>query len=153
MIRPVYKEELKKCVEIIQSSFLTVAREYGFTAFSTSIEKLKSQYQEERPMFVFINNQAEIIGYYSLCLQKNRICELNNLCVLPEYRHKKIGERLLNHALICAAGLGYQKITFGMVAENKKLKKWYERFGFISTGTKKFDFFPFTCEYMEKPIQ
>lgn len=32
----------------------------------------------------------EIIGYYSLELQDNNQCELNNLCVLPRYRHRHI---------------------------------------------------------------
>ena len=27
-----------------------------------------------------------------------------------------------------------------------------ESFGFVHTGTKKFDFFPFTCGYMEKQL-
>lgn len=31
MIRSVNKCELERCVELIQTSFLTVAREYGFT--------------------------------------------------------------------------------------------------------------------------
>ena len=44
------------------------------------------------------------------------------------------------------------KINIGIVEENKVLRKWYESFGFVHTGTKKFDFFPFTCGYMEKNL-
>ena len=44
------------------------------------------------------------------------------------------------------------KINIGIVEENKVLRKWYESFGFVYTGTKKFDFFPFTCGYMEKNL-
>jgi len=83
-------------------------------------------------------------------LQSNNECELNNLCVLPTYRHRKIGEELLFHAFSTAKKTNCVKINIGIVEENKKLKNWYEQFGFTHTGTKKYDFFPFTCGYMEK---
>ena len=47
---------------------------------------------------------------------------------------------------------GGRKVCIGIVEENQPLRRWYERFGFIHTGTEKFDFFPFTCGYMEKQL-
>ena len=91
-------------------------------------------------------------GYYSMLLRENRTCELNNLSVLPEYRHKGIGARLLSHAQQTAKKLGCHKVEIGIVEENQVLRKWYESFGFVHTGTKKFVFFPFTCGYMEKKM-
>lgn len=41
---------------------------------------------------------GELIGYYSLRIQDNQECELNNLCVLPQHRHRKIGCQLLENA-------------------------------------------------------
>ena len=93
-----------------------------------------------------------ILGYYSLHIQENEECELNNLCVLPEYRHRKIGEILFSHAVMTAADIGCKKMNIGIVEENKRLRAWYERLGARHVGTKKFDFFPFTCGYMEKEI-
>ena len=40
-------------------------------------------------------------------------------------------------------------MNIGIVEENQTLKKWYESFGFKHIKTQKFDFFPFTCGYME----
>ncbi len=40
-------------------------------------------------------------------------------------------------------------MTLGMVEENTVLSNWYASSGFLHTGVKKFDFFPFTCGYME----
>ena len=34
--------------------------------------------------------------------------------------------------------------------ENTLLRKWYEAHGFVHTDTQKFDFFAFTCGYMEQ---
>ena len=39
-----------------------------------------------------------------------------------------------------------------IVKENTLLRKWYEAHGFAHTGAQKFDFFPFTCGYMEQEI-
>ena len=43
-------------------------------------------------------------------------------------------------------------MILSIVEENTVLRKWYEENGFTHTGTKKFDFFPFTCGYMERDL-
>ena len=43
-------------------------------------------------------------------------------------------------------------MNIGIVEENKRLRKWYEDNGAVHVGTKKFDFFPFTCGYMKKEL-
>ena len=160
MIKAVAAKDIAECVKVIRESFSTVADELGitvenaprFTAFATTEERLKWHLTgDHRPMYAFWDN-GTIVGYYSLLLQENKECELNNLCVMPAYRHKGIGESLLKHAFKTAGELNCNQINIGIVEENKVLRKWYESFGFVHTGTKKFDFFPFTCGYMEKNL-
>ena len=157
MIQTVSDHNIKECVFVIKESFLTVADEFGFTienaprftAFATTEQRLSWQLNnEKRPMYAFIVD-GSIVGYYSLALQENKECELNNLCVLPQFRHQGIGEKLLLHSFQTAKGLGCLKMNIGIVEENRILKKWYESFGFKHVKTQKFDFFPFTCGYME----
>ena len=99
----------------------------------------------------YLENKV-VVGYYSLLLQEDNQCELNNLSVLPDYRHNNIGTALLDDAIIRAKELGCVKINIGIVEENKILRKWYEDKGFTHIGTRKFDFFPFTCGYMVKTL-
>lgn len=160
MIKEIDKNDIAECVKVIRESFATVADELGFTvenapgftAFATTEEKLDYQLNvENRHMYAFyINNN--IVGYYSLLLQENNEYELSNLCVIPSYRHKGIGEELLENAFNAAKDLNCKKINIGIVEENEVLRKWYEKFGFVHTRTQKFDFFPFTCGYMEKEL-
>ena len=103
-------------------------------------------------MYGYFDENGRIVGYYSLLILDNEECELNSLCVLPEYRHRHIGETLFSHALKTAAEKDCKKMNIGIVEENTKLRKWYEKLGANHIGTKKFDFFPFTCGYMEKDI-
>ena len=160
MIREVKTEDLSVCTAVIRESFLTVARDFGFTpvnaprftAFATTEERLSWHLKvEQRPMYAFYD-RGQIVGYYSLLLLNNQVCELNNLCVLPSYRHRGIGTALLHHAFMTARNFGCCKMKIGIVEENQILKKWYETFGFYHIGTQKFDFFPFTCGYMEKNL-
>lgn len=160
MIKKVKASDIPSCVKVVKASFTTVANEFGFTsenaprftAFSISEERLLCQMNNEhRPMYAYFDNK-NIVGYYSLLLQENNECELNNLCVLPSYRHKGIGEILLKNAFDEAIKMGCAKINIGIVEENTVLKKWYESFGFVHINTEKYDFFPFTCGYMEKKL-
>ena len=158
VIRRMSLEEIPECVNVIRGAFKTVADELGFTeenaprftAFATDTNRLGYQFCiEKKPMFVYLH-QGSIVGYYSLALLENGNVELNNLSVLPEFRHLGIGEKLVKDAFEKVKAFGKDKIEIGIVEENVKLRKWYEKLGFIHTGTKKYDFFPFTCGYMEK---
>ncbi len=160
MIKEINENDIIECVKVIKESFLTVADELGFTvdnaprftAFATTEDRLRYQLKvEQRPMYAYYDD-SKIVGYYSLALQDDHECELNNLCVLPQYRHKHIGARLLEDAYAKAREKGCEKMNIGIVEENAVLRKWYETNGFVHIGTKKFDFFPFTCGYMKRDL-
>lgn len=155
MIRKVRSEDIEACAETIRASFLTVAEEFGFTpenaprftAFAVTSERLRLQLDEGRPMFLYEGKR--ILGYYSLHPLGDGMCELNNLCVLPAYRHQGLGEALFRHAVQTARELGCRTVKIGIVEENWVLRRWYEGLGAVHVRTEKFDFFPFTCGYLE----
>ena len=159
-IREIQEKDIDECVDVIRASFQTVADEFGFTkenaprytAFATDAKRIRWHLLgEQRPMYAYFDEDS-IVGYYSLALQDNNECELNNLCVLPAYRHKGIGEALLLHAFERAKELECKTLNIGIVEENLVLRKWYEHFDFVHLGCKKYDFFPFTCGYMKKEL-
>ena len=160
IIRPLSIEEIPECVNVIRESFRTVADDLGFTeenaprftAFATNEDRLKYQFiVERRPMYVLLH-EDKIAGYYSLSFPEEGEAELNNLAVLPKYRHMGLGRKLLEDCISKLKMYKKDKLKIGIVEENKILRKWYEENGFVHTGTRKFDFFPFTCGYMEKDI-
>ncbi|MBO4338486.1 MAG: GNAT family N-acetyltransferase [Clostridia bacterium] len=152
------KEQLNTCLEIIHKSFITVAGEFGLTkdncpnhtAFMP-IDKLIRQYKSGTDMFLYRHN-GEYVGYFSL-VNNGESVELNNLSVLPEYRHLGIGKKLVEYAKnYVIKNTGAKKITIGIIEDNTILKDWYETLGFIHTGTKQFDSLPFTVGFMELTI-
>lgn len=149
------KEQLNTCLEIIHKSFITVAGEFGLTkdncpnhtAFMP-IDKLIRQYKSGTDMFLYRYN-GEYVGYFSL-VNIGESVEMNNLSVLPEYRHLGIGKEMIEYAKEYATkNTSAKKITIGIIEDNIILKKWYSSLGFMHTGTKKFDSLPFTVGFME----
>ena len=160
MIRAVRREEIPACVSLIKRSFQTVADDLGFTrenapgftAFAVTEERLLWQLDgERRPMYVD-EDAGVLCGYYSLQIREDHQCELSNLAVLPGHRHRGIGTRLLEHACSVARDHGCRLMHIGIVEENAQLRRWYEDHGAVHVGTRKYDFFPFTCGYMRKEV-
>ncbi|MCR5049334.1 MAG: GNAT family N-acetyltransferase [Saccharofermentans sp.] len=158
-IRAIGYDDIPECAEVIKAGFMTVAKQFditpenapAFTAYATDEAKIRCWMDEQkRPMYGFYED-GKLLGCYNLMV-KDEECELGSLCVLPESRHKGIGEELLNDSIKRARELGCKIMKLSIVEENKVLRKWYESFGFIHTGTVKYDFFPFTCGYLEKNI-
>ena len=116
-IRYMSSEEIPECVQVIRNAFKTVADEFGFTeanaprftAFATDEGRLWYHFcKEKRPMFVYMIAD-KIVGYYSIALLNETEAELNNLGVLPEYRHKNIGRNLLED---CIASILFVRCIF-----------------------------------------
>lgn len=158
MIREVRREEIPVCVQVIRKSHQTVADTYGFTvenapryvAFATDENRLRWHMDGEHRLMFAEEQDGIIRGYYSLLLKENNECELSNLSVLPEYRHLGIGTALLKHSVKIAREHHCRVMRWSIVEENAVLRKWYEQNGAVHTGTEKYDFFPFTCGYIDR---
>ncbi len=152
------KEQLNICLEIIRSSFATVAVEFGLTesncpshtAFIT-MDKLEKQFNDGRLMFLFFQNDIPV-GYFSLAKCSDNEWELNNLAVLPEYRHLGIGKSMVDYTVATVKNYGGNKISIGIIKENSRLKNWYLKLGFTHISTRKFEHLPFTVGFMKMEI-
>lgn len=152
------KVQLNICLEIIRNSFNTIARDFGLTenncpshtAFMT-LEKLGKQFEEGRPMFLFYQEDVPV-GYFSLTKCNDEVWELNNLAVLPDYRHSGCGKAIVDYAVETVKNYGGNKISIGIIEENTILKNWYLKLGFKHISIRKFEHLPFTVGFMEKNI-
>lgn len=157
-IRKITEKDIPECVQVIRRSFQTVADEFGFTAekdpkftsYATTEERLRwHMFTEHRPMYAcFVD--GGIAGYYSLHIDGGEV-ELSNLCTLPEFRHRKVGEGLMFHAFDRARELGFTEITIGVVEQNERVRQWYEGYGFTKSGECG-AYLTFHCIYMKRSI-
>lgn len=146
------------CQNIIQQSFKTVAENFGLTvencpnhtSFITE-DKLKKQFSDGSDMFLYEKDE-KYIGYFSLIKKSRSVYELDNLSVLPEFRHMGIGREMVEYAKNYANLKNGETISIGIIEENTVLKEWYKQLGFEHKGTKKFEHLPFTVGFMELSI-
>ena len=102
-------------------------------------------------MYIYYADSVPV-GCFSLKQLDYETWELDHLAVLPEYRHCGIGKGLLEFAEKTIQAQNGKLLKIGIMEENVKLKQWYMRNGFLSTGTKRFAHLPFTVGFMEKRI-
>jgi ribosomal protein S18 acetylase RimI-like enzyme len=164
MIRQLDRAELPLAAEVIRASFLTVANDLGLTkdncpkyvGFITTAERLQTQLDWGWWIYGLFES-GQLVGYVSVSkVQANgdaaaddKAYEIHNLAVLPERRHKGYGKELLDFCVAKINESGGNKINISIVEENTMLKNWYAAYGFIHTGTKKYDHLPFISGYME----
>lgn len=154
-IYEIRKTQLALATEVIRSSFITVAKEFGLTELNCpnhtsfmKVEKLQTHFERGYLMFGLYDNK-QLIGYVSLSRENEGVVELHNLAVLPEYRHKGYGKQLLDFCKSKVKESGSNKITIGIIEENNMLKNWYAENGFVHTGTHNFAHLPFTVGFMK----
>ncbi|HWT76130.1 MAG TPA: GNAT family N-acetyltransferase [Mobilitalea sp.] len=157
-IRSMWDDDLEECARVIREGFLTVAKDFGLTqencptngAFIQK-ERLAAEKEKGHMMYGMMDGK-KIIGYMQLEKNTKELYFLQKLVVLPEYRHKGLGKKLLNYAKELVKGLGGSRISISIIEENKVLKNWYIAYGFTPTGTRKFEHLPFTVGFMEITI-
>jgi uncharacterized repeat protein (TIGR04076 family) len=154
-IKPLTAADIPVYGEVIRKSFMTIANDFGwtretapsFTAYRTD-EWFASKYTNGYMPFGYECN-GEIFGFVSLNDTSGGVYELNNLAILPIWRHLGYGMKLLDFCKTKVVELGGNKITIGIVEENTVLKDWYAANGFTHTGTRKYPQQPFTAGFME----
>lgn len=156
MIKPIDKDDLINCLKIFHQGYETVAIEFGLTEencpdrgrASLPYEKLLTEFEDSTLMFGYFHND-KLIGFMGMKMCGDGICKLDDIIILPEFRQKGFGKELLIFCKQKAKELGANKISLGMIDDNKRLRKWYEDNGFTNMGYKKYDGAPFTVGYME----
>lgn len=157
LIKRVCGSDLPECLTVIHRSFRTVADEFGLTAencptngaFIPSL-RLQEDYRSGALMYTLYEN-GDRAGFVQLTKKGDAVFELEKLAVLPEYRHRGYGKRLVGFVRDEARKLGARKITIGIIEENTRLKDWYAMNGFVHAGTRRFPHLPFTVGFMELP--
>lgn len=150
--------QLEEGVMVIRNSFQTVADEFGLTeancpthpAFIT-INRLQEAI-DKGVVFFGIFDGKSLTGLVAIEKSTTDVYYLERLSVLPGYRHRGYGRKLLDYGFKYVRAKGGKVIKIALINEHSLLKKWYQSYGFIETGTKQFSHLPFTVCFMEKGV-
>lgn len=159
IFKPVENEdELINCVAVIRESFLTVAEEFKLTVENAPTNPAFIELDwlikmKEKGIALFgVYNEDTQIGFVAIERAKEGRYYMEKLAVLPEFRHKGYGRRIMDFVCDYIRSNGGGKIGIGIINENSILKQWYQNYGFQEDELKKFAHLPFTICLMSKEI-
>lgn len=78
----------------------------------------------------------QIIGYSGLWSVIDD-AQITNIAILPEYRGKKLGEKLFEYTCQQAMRIGVKRLSLEVRVSNVKAQKLYRKFGFVPGGIRK----------------
>ena len=151
------EHDLKSSVKVIRDSFSTVAVEFKLTQDNCpthpslmSLDKLLELEKKARLFGLFLANMQ--VGFVAIEKADDTLYYMDKLAVLPEYRHKGCGRKLVEFVLDDVKEHKGERVALGMIDESEVLKNWYQQLGFKEMGTKNFEHLPFTVCFMEKSL-
>ena len=78
---------------------------------------------------------------------------LEKLAVLPHARRRGLGRALVEHCAQAARRAGGERLSIGVMYENRALVRWYEQASFVRVGTRTFPHLPFLVCFMERDLK
>lgn len=151
-------EIVEKVHNVITQSFSTVAQEYHFTkesvphfpAFITD-DVINKQIKNGLVLFAYVDS-GQVIGSVGIKEIDNKIYKIERLAVLPDQRHKKIGQTLMNYAINRIIENNGKVVRVEIVYENTVLRKWYENQGFHVIAVDVYENLPFKVGVLTKEL-
>lgn len=128
---------LDECLEIIQKTYkdrdakLNLSNENNHRHSNMTYEELKERFDNGIKMYGYYI-EGKLIALLALEHRENEI-KIRDIVVLPEYQNKGIGKVLIDLAKEQTAMNDKSRLILRFIYDNKKLKEWYEKNGFIVT--------------------
>jgi N-acetylglutamate synthase-like GNAT family acetyltransferase len=157
-IRRCAQKDIEVLVETIRESFQDVAKRFGLTEENAPRHPSNCtaewiQQEMGRGVTYFILESGNMVsGCVALEVAGSQGCYLERLGVLPNQRRHGFGKALVSHVLSEAKLLGALHVDIGVIAEDTKLKAWYNSLGFIEAETKGFPHLPFRVTFMSHDL-
>lgn len=92
--------------------------------------------QNRNARYIVARDGDRIAGYAGLWLMVDE-AHITTFAVLPEYRRRKIGERLLQRLFVIAEELEAEWLTLEVRVSNLAAQRLYEKYGFRRAGVRR----------------
>jgi len=92
--------------------------------------------QNKNAHYIVAKEGEHIVGYAGLWLSLDE-AHITTFAVLPQYRRRKIGERMLLSLFERAEKLGAEWLTLEVRASNLPAQRLYEKYGFRPAGVRR----------------
>ena len=155
MIKPIRREQLPVCLEILKRSYEKTATTFGMTEENCPyrgrtrlpLGVMEKEFDDGYFMYGYVHDD-QMVGFLSMQKKENE-WDIQDIAVLPEYQDRGYGNELLLFAKEVAAKSNCRKISLGMVHDNIPLRKWYQNRGFEVVKLINFEKVSYTVGIME----
>lgn len=86
--------------------------------------------------YFIVTLDQKIVGYAGMWIVIDD-AQITNIAVLPDYRGRRIGERLLYYIMQYAKSVGVQRLSLEVRVSNIIAQKLYRKYGFVPGGIRK----------------
>ncbi|MDX9871318.1 MAG: ribosomal protein S18-alanine N-acetyltransferase [Clostridia bacterium] len=127
ILRPMVLDDISQIIAIEKKSFPTPWSAYAFTC-----ELCDNEFA-----YYFVlsleNNPSAVIGYGGMWIITDE-AHITNIAVTPDYRGKRLGERLMEGLMALAKAKQVVRMTLEVRLSNEPAQRLYKRIGFASAG-------------------
>lgn len=114
---------------------------------SFGLDSVLHQLNDPNSTFFLLSADGFTVGYAKLIAGSRdpsivavNTIELKRIYILERVWGKGVGEMLLEHCMEAARQLGHESIWLGVWEQNKRAQRFYEKQGFVPTGTLEFPY-------------
>jgi ribosomal protein S18 acetylase RimI-like enzyme len=123
-------------VAAVRELFLDYAQSLGFSLcfqnFDHELATLPGDYAPPRGCLWLLRVDGQAAGCGALHPLAEDICEIKRVYVRPEFRGRRLGRQLMDHAIAAARTLGYTRMRLDTVAEKMQTAvEMYREMGFV----------------------
>ncbi len=126
-IRKIKKEEYDQAKELILSIMTGEFSEESNAYPSQDLNDIGSSYGKLGEAFFVATENGSIIGTVGVKREDDRTAFLRRIFVRPEYRRKRIGDKLMDRAIDFCGEVGYQEIVFNTTSRMQGAIKLCQR--------------------------
>ena len=152
------ENELRSSARVVRNAFRTVALDFNLTrenspthpSFITTRRLREDRNRGVKFFGLFLESRQ--IGFIAVERTDAALYYVERLAVLPTYRHRGYGKKLMEFAFEYIRANGGTKVSIGIINEQTILKNWYKGLDFEEISTREFAHLPFTVCFMEREI-
>jgi N-acetylglutamate synthase-like GNAT family acetyltransferase len=157
-IRQATTDDIPILVDLIRTAFAEVAQALKLN--EKEHPRCTSFYSEQRMhqdfakgiRFFILEQFSKAIGCVAMEVNTHGICYLMRLAILPPYRKKNLGKKLVQHVFHQCRQAGIRQVHIAIVDSADSLKKWYQSMGFVQFETQTVEHLPFTVAFLSIAI-
>jgi N-acetylglutamate synthase-like GNAT family acetyltransferase len=135
-IRTVNAEDASMLCQIIRCAYKDVAQRFGLNLVncpkhpSNCTQDWVEDDLARGVTYYILKTFDRAVGCAALEVVDETLCYFERVAVLPDFRRRGLGRKLVRHILEEALSHGMKKVSIGIIAQQQELMQWYQSVGF-----------------------